>query len=77
MLFEGKIVGLDELADAAKKTGKFDYDAKIAGLEMPDRYTLRIRLKQADYNLRTSSRTSRPRASRAKSSRRTATSPAA
>ena len=32
-LVEGKIVGLDELAEAAKKTGKFDYDAKIAGLE--------------------------------------------
>ena len=34
----------------AKKTGKFDYDAKIAGLEAPDRYTLRIRLKDPDYN---------------------------
>ena len=50
-LVEGKIVGLDELAEAAKKTGKFDYDAKIAGLETPDRYTLRIRLKDTDYNL--------------------------
>ena len=50
-LVEGKIVGLDELAEAAKKTGRFDYDAKVAGLETPDRYTLRIRLTQADYNL--------------------------
>ncbi len=50
-LVEGKIVGLDELAEAAKKTGKFDYDAKVAGLETPDRYTLRIRLKNTDYNL--------------------------
>ncbi|HUP95593.1 MAG TPA: ABC transporter substrate-binding protein [Burkholderiales bacterium] len=49
-LFEGKIAGLDELASAAKKTGKFDYDAPIAGLETPDRYTLRIRLKQTDLN---------------------------
>ena len=32
-LLEGKIVGLDELARQAKKTGKFDYDAKVAGLE--------------------------------------------
>ena len=31
-LVEGKIVGLDEVVDAAKKSGKFDYDAKIAGL---------------------------------------------
>ena len=50
-LVEGKIVGLDALAEDAKKTGKFDYDAKIAGFEMPDRYTLRIRLNDTDYNL--------------------------
>ena len=30
-LLEGKIEGLDELAAKAKKTGKFDYDAKVAG----------------------------------------------
>ncbi|MBS0322084.1 MAG: ABC transporter substrate-binding protein [Proteobacteria bacterium] len=50
-LVQGKIVGLDELAEQAKKTGKFDYDAKIAGLEAVDPYTLVIRLKKADYNL--------------------------
>jgi len=50
-LVEDKIVGLDEIAEAAKKTGKFDYDAKVEGLETPDRYTLRIRLKDTDYNL--------------------------
>ncbi len=50
-LVEGKIVGLDEAAAAAKKSGKFDYDAKIAGLEIVDRYTLRIRLKDTDYGL--------------------------
>jgi peptide/nickel transport system substrate-binding protein len=49
-LFEGKIVGLDELAAQAKKTGRYDYDAKVEGLEAPDRYTLRIRLKQTDLN---------------------------
>jgi ABC-type transport system substrate-binding protein len=49
-LFEGKILGLDELASQAKKSGRFDYDAKLAGLETPDRYTLRIRLKEADVN---------------------------
>ena len=48
---EGKIVGLDEVADKAKAGGKFDYSAKVAGLEAVDRYTLRIRLKQPDYNL--------------------------
>jgi oligopeptide transport system substrate-binding protein len=50
-LVEDKIVGLDELAEAAKKGAKFDYDKKIPGLEAVDRYTLRIRLKQTDYNL--------------------------
>jgi ABC-type transport system substrate-binding protein len=50
-LVEGKIVGLDALAEAAKKSGKFDYAAKIAGLETPDRYTLRIRMNDTDYNL--------------------------
>ncbi len=49
-LFEGKIAGLDELSAQAKKNGRFDYDAKIRGLEVPDRYTLRIRLNQADFN---------------------------
>jgi ABC-type transport system substrate-binding protein len=50
-LVEGKIVGLDEMAAAAKKSGKFDYNAKVAGLEAVDRYTLRIRLKESDYSL--------------------------
>jgi len=49
-LFEGKIEGLDELASQAKKSGRFDYDAKLTGLETPDRYTLRIRLKGRDVN---------------------------
>jgi ABC-type transport system substrate-binding protein len=50
-LIENKIVGLDEVAAKAKKTGKFDYDAKIPGLEVVDRYTLRIRLRQPDFDL--------------------------
>ena len=49
-LFEGKIVGLDEAAAQAKKSGKFDYDTQIAGLETPDRETLRIRLTNTDFN---------------------------
>ncbi len=50
-LLEGKLVGLDEAAAAAKKSGKFDYAAKIAGVEALDRYTVRFRLKDTDYNL--------------------------
>ncbi len=49
-LFENKIVGLDELTAKAKKSGTFDYDAKIAGLEVRDRYTISFKLKEADYN---------------------------
>ena len=49
-LIEGKIKGLDALAAAAKKNGKFDYDAKLPDLEAVDRYTLRIRLAGRDYN---------------------------
>ena len=49
-LFEGKIVGLDQLAAEAKKSGRFDYDAAVAGFETPDRYTLRIRLNETDFN---------------------------
>ena len=47
-LIEGKIIGADELRAKALKSGKFDYDAPIAGLEVVDRYTLRIRLKRPD-----------------------------
>lgn len=47
---EGKIVGLDALAKAAEQSGRFDYDAPVAGLEMPDPYTLKITLNQPDFN---------------------------
>ncbi len=47
-LLEGKIQGGDEAREKALKTGKFDYDAPIAGLAIVDRYTLKIRLKEAD-----------------------------
>ena len=49
-LLEGKIKGLDALAAAAKKSGKFNYDAKLPDLEAVDRYTLRINLAERDYN---------------------------
>lgn len=49
-LVEGKIIGLDELARSARQSGRFDYDAKVPGLEVLDRYTLRVRLKTTDYN---------------------------
>jgi len=47
-LLQGKIVGGDEARSRAEKSGRFDYDADIAGLEIVDRYTLRIRLNAPD-----------------------------
>ncbi|MEO8753043.1 MAG: ABC transporter substrate-binding protein [Casimicrobiaceae bacterium] len=50
-LVENKFIGLDDEIAAAKKSGKFNYDRKIPGLEAVDRYTVRFRLKDTDYNL--------------------------
>ncbi len=47
-LIEGKLIGGDEARAHAAKRGRFDYDAPIAGLEIVDRYTLRIRLTAPD-----------------------------
>jgi ABC-type transport system substrate-binding protein len=47
-MFEGKIVGGDALRAQAVKTGKFDYDTAIPGMEVVDRYTLKIRLTAPD-----------------------------
>jgi len=48
-LLEGKLVGADEARARAEKSGKFDYDTPISGLEVVDRYTLRLRLKEPDF----------------------------
>ena len=47
-LVEGKIAGSAEAIAKASKTGRFDYDADLPGLEIVDRYTLKIRLSQPD-----------------------------
>jgi peptide/nickel transport system substrate-binding protein len=47
-LIDGKIVGADAVRAKALASGKLDYDAPIAGLEVVDRYTLVIRLKVPD-----------------------------
>jgi len=49
-LVDGKIVGLDAVAKKATQGKRFDYDAKVAGLELVDRYTLRVHLTETDYN---------------------------
>ena len=50
-LFKNKVVGLDEYALEAKKSGKFDYDHQIPGFEIIDKYTLRMHLKETDYHM--------------------------
>lgn len=47
---DGKILGGDEAVANAKKAGKFNYDAQIAGLKAIDPYTLQITLTRPDYN---------------------------
>jgi oligopeptide transport system substrate-binding protein len=48
-LIAHKIVGLDEAVARASSSGRFDYDAEIAGLRAVDRYTLRVELVNPDY----------------------------
>ncbi|HTS20253.1 MAG TPA: ABC transporter substrate-binding protein [Casimicrobiaceae bacterium] len=48
-ILEGKLVGGDEFQAVAKKGGRLDYDAPLPGLQVVDRYTLRIRLTRPDY----------------------------
>ncbi len=47
-MLEGKLAGADEAREKAIRSGRFDYDAPMPGLEVVDRYTLRIRLTRAD-----------------------------
>ncbi|AZN64975.1 heme-binding protein [Acinetobacter johnsonii] len=49
-LLDGRILGMDTLLKQAQKTGKFNYDQSVAGLQTPDRYTLVIRLTSPDHN---------------------------
>lgn len=50
-LLDGKLKGAAKLVEEAKKTSRFDYDAPLEGLQAIDRYTLRIKLNEPDYNL--------------------------
>ena len=51
-LFEGNLVGLDAPLERARKSGRFDYDEPIDGLQAIDRYTLRIRFREPEYAFR-------------------------
>ena len=49
-LFDHRLVGLDEALERARKTGSFDYDAELEGLQTLDRYTFRVRFKEPYYS---------------------------
>jgi ABC-type transport system substrate-binding protein len=48
-IFERRLVGLDDALKRARKVGRFDYDQRIEGLQVLDRYTLRLRFKDSFY----------------------------
>jgi len=50
-MFDGRFEGMDELVNATKEGGKFDYDKTIAGLQAVDRYTIRMKLNFPDTEL--------------------------
>jgi ABC-type transport system substrate-binding protein len=50
-IFEDRLVGAKAAIEAAKKTGKFDYDAPFEGAVAVDRYTIRLKLNYPAYDL--------------------------
>jgi len=49
--FDGRFVGMDKLLAKAKETGKFDYDAPLEGLQVVDKYTLKLKLTEPWWDL--------------------------
>jgi ABC-type transport system substrate-binding protein len=49
-LVDNKIVGDDALKKKLKETGQLDFDLPVEGLKVLDRYTIRIKLNNPDYN---------------------------
>ena len=50
-IFDDRLVGAKEAIAAAMKTGKFDYDAPLEGVQALDRYTIRLKLNFPAYDL--------------------------
>jgi ABC-type transport system substrate-binding protein len=51
-IFEHQLVGLDDVLAKARRTNTFDYDAPIEGLQVLDRYTLRLKFRSPYYLFR-------------------------
>jgi ABC-type transport system substrate-binding protein len=50
-LMDGKIVGMEAVLAKARETGKFDYDAPVEGMQLVDKYTLRLTLNYPYFDL--------------------------
>ena len=50
-VFDGRIVGMDAVLARAKVAGKLDYDAPVEGLQVIDRYTLKVKLNYPWFDL--------------------------
>src|SRR6266536_1149115 len=50
-ILDDRIVGAKAAIAVASKTGKFDYDATIEGMQAIDRYTIRLKLNYPAYDL--------------------------
>ncbi len=48
-IFEHQLAGLDEVLATARRTGDFDYNAPMEGLQVLDRYTLRVKFRSPYY----------------------------
>ncbi|MFL9923561.1 ABC transporter substrate-binding protein [Herbaspirillum lusitanum] len=48
-IFDGKILGMQAWSKSLRD-GKVNYDSPLAGLQLLDRYTLRVQLTQPDFN---------------------------
>ena len=48
---DDKLVGADKVTEAAKKSGKLDYETRIEGMQALDRYTIRLKLLEPDYGM--------------------------
>ena len=51
-IFEHQLLGLDDVLAKARRTNEFDYDAPIEGLQVLDRYTLRLKFAKPYYLFR-------------------------
>jgi len=52
-ILDDRLLGAQQAIAAARKTGKFDYDAPLEGAQALDRYTIRLKLNYPAYDLLT------------------------